>query len=59
MLALYERLIRQKRREVTIDDSPWAMSMRWLEEQMKIVSNYAGAMGAALAQPDEKEPLAD
>jgi hypothetical protein len=38
---------------VTIDDSPWAMSMRWIEEQVKIVSNYAGAAGAALSAADE------
>jgi glycosyltransferase involved in cell wall biosynthesis len=55
MLALYGRLVRQKRREVTIDDSPWAMSMRWIEEQVKIVSNYAGAVGAALSAADEAE----
>jgi glycosyltransferase involved in cell wall biosynthesis len=56
VLALYTELIQQKRREKAIDDSAWAMTMRWIEEQLKIVSNYAGAMGTALtAAPAEEE----
>jgi glycosyltransferase involved in cell wall biosynthesis len=54
VLALYGLLVQQKRREVTIDDSPWAMSIRWLEEQVKIVSSYAGAVGAALTGEEEE-----
>jgi glycosyltransferase involved in cell wall biosynthesis len=59
MLALYAELIQQKRQDKAIDDSAWAMTMRWIEEELKIVSNFAGAMGTALtAAPaaDENQP---
>ena len=48
LLKVYEELVRANRIDRPIDDSAWAKSLRWLEEELKIVSNYAGAMGNAL-----------
>ncbi|MEX0714316.1 MAG: glycosyltransferase [Pirellulales bacterium] len=49
-LNLYLRLVEQKHTPRELDDSPWSATLRWLEEEWKIVSNVAGAISHALTE---------
>jgi hypothetical protein len=49
LVKVYEAVLTRHRRLVRdIDDSPWARSLRWLEKELAIVSNLAGAVSLAV-----------
>lgn len=49
LVKVYESAIARHARLVRdIDDSPWARSLRWLDKELAIVSNLAGAVSQAL-----------
>lgn len=48
ILESYESLIERKRADREIDDSPWSMALRWLDQELKIVSAMAGVVGETL-----------
>jgi glycosyltransferase involved in cell wall biosynthesis len=53
LAKVYESVIAQyAHQERDIDDSPWARSLRWLETELAIVSNLAGAVGTALFEEE-------
>jgi glycosyltransferase involved in cell wall biosynthesis len=53
LVRMYESIVAQHAPKVQeLDDSPWARSLRWLETELAIVSNMAGAVGTALFEEE-------
>ncbi len=50
-LSLYETLIAQGRVPKDLQDSLWHATLRWLDREWKIFTNFAGAVGGAVAGP--------
>jgi 1,2-diacylglycerol 3-alpha-glucosyltransferase len=56
-LSLYESLVRKKPFRKSIEQSPWTSARKLIEEEWKIVRNFARAAGTAvLSMPEEKTP---
>jgi len=55
--SLYESLVRKKPFRKSIEQSPWTSARKLIEEEWKIVRNFARAAGTAvLSMPEEKTP---
>jgi glycosyltransferase involved in cell wall biosynthesis len=53
LLKVYQTVVARHARAVRdIDDSPWSRSLRWLEAELALVSNIAGAVGTALFEEE-------
>ncbi len=53
LVKVYESVIARHAPKVRdIDDSPWSRSLRWLEAELALVSNLAGAVGTALFEEE-------
>lgn len=48
-LDFYQRVRAENRVARTIDDSAWAAAVRWLEQEWKILTHHAKAVGGAIA----------